>query len=305
MRQLKTIKNKYIRGIFILLFSCFFLSFFSLKAQKQQLSEESFDMINLDYPGLGKVKKAVLAANYNEAAKELLTYYRERTFVKHPDYNVAERNQFFGKPIAAADLEKADNALLHKFQPLIGLDYYDYGKDINWQYWPVKDNEVRWQLHRVYWWQSMGLAYRSSRNEKYANEWIFQFRDWVRKNAYGLSAENDSFAWRPLEVSLRIGSLPGTFNLFVSSPNFTPDFLLEFLKSYTEQTDYILPHNVEHGNHLLFEAQCILFGGCFFPELKKSIDWRKEGTDILDREIKKQVYPDGMQFELSPAYDVT
>ena len=26
---------------------------------------------------------------------------------------------------------------------------YNYGKDINWQYWPVQDNELRWQLHRL------------------------------------------------------------------------------------------------------------------------------------------------------------
>ena len=280
------------------------LAVFFVKAQHPGVSKESFDMINLDYPGLEKVKKAVLGADYNKAAKELLTYYRNRTFVKHPDYKVAERNQFFGKPIAAADLEKAENALQHKFQPLTGYDFFDYGKDINWEYWPVKDNEVRWQLHRVYWWQSMGLAYRNSRDEKYAKEWVFQFRDWIRKNAYGHSQENDRFAWRPLEVSERIYSLPGTFNLFITSPNFTPDFLLEFLASYTQQADYILPHNVERGNHLLFEAQRVLFAGCFFPELKNSTGWRKDGIDILAAEINKQVYPDGLQFELAPAYHV-
>src|SRR5690606_11616109 len=30
--------------------------------------------------------------------------------------------------------------------------------------------------------------------------------------------------------------------------------------------------------------------------------WRKSGIEILNTEIKKQIYPDGMQFELSPNY---
>jgi heparan-sulfate lyase len=184
------------------------LIFLFTKAQEPLLKKESFDILNLNYPGLEKVNKAVLAEKYNEAATTLLEYYRERTSVKHPEFNVADRAAFAGKPIETADQEKADNALLHKFKPHVGYDFFDYGKDINWQYWPVKDDEIRWQLHRVYWWQSLGLAYRSSGDEKFAKEWVYQFRDWVRKNPYGLSEENDRIAWRPLEVSERIYGLP-------------------------------------------------------------------------------------------------
>ncbi|PTT13340.1 heparinase, partial [Flavobacterium sp. HMWF030] len=199
---------------------------------------------------------------------------------------------------------KADNALLHQFKPQKGYGFFDYGKDINWDYWPVKDNEVRWQLHRVTWWQPMGMAYRSSGDEKYAKEWIFQFRDWEKKNYLGRSKENDQIAWRPLEVSERIQSLPGTFNLFVVSPNFTPAFLLEFLNSFSKQTAYIPQHYSKEGNHLLFEAQRVLGAGASFPELKLAEGWRKSGIEILNREIKLQVLADGVQWELSPTYHI-
>ena len=59
---------------------------------------------------------------------------------------------------------------------------YNYGKDINWEYWPVKDNELRWQLHRHKWFTPMGKAYRISSDEKYAKEWVFQYIDWIKKN---------------------------------------------------------------------------------------------------------------------------
>lgn len=271
-------------------------------ARQLPVTKESFSMINLSYPGLEKVNKLVRAGDYESAAAELLHYYRIRTNVKLTEYNREDKSKYVGKPIAKDAREKADNALLHQFQPHKGYGFFDYGKDINWQYWPVKDNEVRWQLHRMYWWQPMGLAYWSTGDEQYAREWTYQFSDWVIKNPLGLSKDNDQYAWRPLEVSERLQSLPGTFNMFINSANFTPQFLLEFLKSYNQQAGYIPSHYSELGNHLLFEAQRLITAGCFFPELKDAEEWRKSGVAVLNREIKKQVYADGMQFELSPTY---
>ncbi|WP_264530912.1 heparin-sulfate lyase HepC [Flavobacterium sp. N502540] len=273
-------------------------------AQEKQLTKESFDVVNLHYPGLEKVNQLYNSGKYDEAARALLTYYRERKNIKNPDFNVGDEARFRGKDIGKANQLKADNALLHQFQPHKGYGYFDYGTDINWDYWPVKDNEVRWQLHRVTWWQPMGMAYRSSGDEKYAKEWVSQFRDWERKNVLGRSKENDQIAWRPLEVSERIQSLPGTFNLFVVSPNFTPAFLMEFLNSFSKQTAYIPKNYSKEGNHLLFEAQRVLGAGASFPELKAAEEWRKSGIEILNREIKLQVLPDGVQWELSPIYHV-
>jgi heparan-sulfate lyase len=273
-------------------------------AQEKEITKTSFDNVNLTYPGLEKVNKLFEAGKYTDAANELLTYYRTRKNSKLSDFNLGDEAKFKGKEIGKADQEKADNALLHQFKPQKGYGFFDYGKDINWDYWPVKDNEIRWQLHRVTWWQSMGIAYRASGEEKYAKEWIFQFRDWEKKNYLGRSIENNHIAWRPLEVSERIQSLPGTFNLFVASPNFTPAFLMEFLNSFDKQTAYIPENYSKEGNHLLFEAQRVLGAGAFFPELKKAEEWRKSGIEVLNREIKLQVLPDGVQWELSPTYHI-
>jgi heparan-sulfate lyase len=280
------------------------LTFWFSNAQETAINKESFDVINLNYSGLEKVNQLYNSKKYDEAARELLNYYKNRKNIKNPDFNVGDETRFRGKDIGKANQEKADNALLHLFKPQKGYGFFDYGKDINWDYWPVKDNEVRWQLHRITWWQPMGMAYRSTGDEKYAKEWILQFRDWEKKNYLGRSAENDSIAWRPLEVSERLQSFPGTFNLFVVSPNFTPSFLLEFLNSFNKQAAYIPKHYSKEGNHLLFEAQRILSAGASFPELKQAEEWRKSGIEILNREIKKQVLLDGVQWELSPTYHV-
>ncbi|PIF70321.1 heparin-sulfate lyase HepC [Flavobacterium sp. 2] len=293
---------KNLKNIISILFLSLTTSF--VNAQETLIKKENFDVVNLNYAGLEKAKKLFDAAQYNEAAKELLSYYRNRKNIKHPDFNVGDADRFKGKDVGKANQEKADNALQHKFQPIKGYSYFDYGADIDWNYWPIKDNEMRWQLHRVNWWQPMGIVYRSTGDEKYAKEWIAQFRDWEKKNPLGLSKDNDRYAWRPLEVSDRVQSLPGTFNLFVSSPNFTPAFLMEFLNCYAKQASYIPAHYTKDGNHLLFEAQRILGAGAFFPELKEASEWRKSGIEILNREIKLQVLADGVQWELSPTYHV-
>lgn len=48
-------------------------------ADAQQLRQEAFELINLDYPGLEKVKAACSRQKWEAAAQELLNYYRSRT----------------------------------------------------------------------------------------------------------------------------------------------------------------------------------------------------------------------------------
>lgn len=164
----------------------------------------------------------------------------------------------------------------------------------------------------------MGKAYRVSGDEKYAKEWAYQYIDWIKKNPlvkmdkkeYELvsdgkikgEVENVRFAWRPLEVSNRLQDQTTQFQLFLPSPSFTPDFLTEFLVNYHKHAVHILANYSDQGNHLLFEAQRMIYAGAFFPEFKEAPAWRKSGIDILNREINVQVYNDGGQFELDPHY---
>lgn len=282
-------------------------------AGAQELRREAFDLLNLDYPGLEKVKEACGRQDYQLAAGELLDYYRHRSGVVQPDIDL--------KNLKISDKEQkwADDALEHTFFVHYGYQpSFNYGKDINWEYWPVQDNELRWQLHRHKWFTPMGKAYRISGDEKYAREWVYQYMDWIKKNpntqveaeVYEIGsagevkdiAENARFAWRPLEVSNRLQDQTVQFVLFVDAEAFTPEFLTEFLVNYNAHARHIMGNYSAQGNHLLFEAQRIVYAGAFFPEFKEAAAWRKSGVDILNREIAKQVYADGGQYELDPHY---
>lgn len=282
---------------------CFCLLQLTYAKADTPIDKNSFNIINLNYPGLENVKRAVEAGKYNEAASALLQYYRIKIGQKNPDFSNLEIQVDTTGQVDAKSQETVNNAMLHRFKTQEAYGFFDFGKDIDWKLWPVKDNEVRWQLHRVKWWLTMAVVYRKTKNEAYAKEWMLQFADWTTKNPLGLSADNDKFAWRPLEVSDRIQNLIPTVSIFINSPSFTPAFLMDFLKSYHQQAEYLPSHYAAEGNHRLFEAQRTLFAGASFPELKGAVEWRKSGIEVLNAEIKKQVYPDGMQFELSPVYD--
>lgn len=275
----------------------------------QELNEEVFPVVNLDYPGLEKVKSLHEAGKNKESMEALLKYYRSRKGVNHPDIDL--NNVTINKEEQAW----ADDGLKHVFFVHKGYQpSYFYGEDIDWRYWPVKDNELRWQLHRTKWWQPMGKAYHVSKDEKYAKEWVYQYTDWIRKNPLAdkplansseqenADWENVRFAWRPLEISHRLQDQTMQFLLFLSSPHFTPEFLSRFLTNYDKHANRLLHNYSDQGNHLLFEAQRMVYAGTFFPELKGAETWRESGIGILNKEIKRQVYDDGMQYELDPHY---
>ena len=277
-------------------------------------ASDIWSKLDLSRPGLEKVGECCAAGNFDAAASALLDYYRTRTGV-----STMEIPDPANVKISSSQQKMADDALEHRFFVMDGYDVYCYGEDIDWKYWPVRDNELRWQLHRHKWFTPMGRAYRVSGDEKYAREWVRQYLDWIAKNPLvSLEAdefemkgsrgdlsdaqENMRFAWRPLEVSHRVQDQVFQFQLFVDAQAFTPEFLLAFLENYHRQTEYLRNHYSKKGNHLLFQAQRIFYAGAFFPEFKDAALWRQDGITILNREILKQVYPDGGHWELDPHY---
>ena len=75
--------NKTLKYIVLLAIACFVS-----KGYAQELKSEVFSLLNLDYPGLEKVKALHQEGKDEDAAKALLDYYRARTNVKTPDINL-------------------------------------------------------------------------------------------------------------------------------------------------------------------------------------------------------------------------
>ena len=273
--------------------------------------KDVFSLLDLDRPGLEQVKACCDNHQWKKASEALLDYYRTREDIYIPGQE--------SRDASPTDMLWADDALGHTFH-VLEEPVWNYGKNINWEYWPVKDIEMRVQLHRQGWWTSLAKAYCTSGDEKYAREYVYEFRDWVRKNPYkpfgidqkgtvssgalGVDSPNECFAWRPLEVGIRLLRWCMQFALLVDSESFTPAFLMEFLRSYHQNAAVLMGSFSPSGNHLIHQSSGVIRAGICFPEFKDADSWIKAGVDNLNREISRQSFPDGCHFELDPGYHI-
>ena len=270
-----------------------------------------FALLDLDRPGLEQVKACCSDEKWDDASKALLDYYRTRQGIYIPGQDDREASE--------KDRLWADDALKHTFHVLEDT-VWNYGRHIDWEYWPVKDIEMRVQLHRQGWWTSLGKVYCTTGKEKYAREYVYEFRDWVKKNPYNpfgidqkgtvssgaldIDSANECFAWRPLEIGIRLLRWVMQFDLFLDSRHFTPEFLMEFLRSYHQNASVLMQSFSPSGNHLIHQSSGIIRAGICFPEFKDAESWVRAGADNLNAEIARQSYPDGCHIELDPGYHI-
>lgn len=255
-------------------------------------------ILNLDFPGLEKVKAAAGKKDIPSAMNELLTYYRNRSLGKSPKADRRQKKESLGMALSAVEKRYAEDALKHYF---VGQPIYpssDRGADIDWETNPQKDNEWIWQLHRMYWWTPLAKAYWSSGDETYAREWSVELIDWVKKNPLDGKHPN---AWRTIETGQRGVNFTTHFEYFIDSPSFTAETLFHLLKSVEDHGNHLLK-NRGGNNWLLFESEGLVAIGCYFPELLRAKTWREEGIRRFASEIKAQVFPDGVHLELSTSY---
>lgn len=99
----------------LLIFCLALLTAAGLCAQEQQAL---YEMLNLDYPGLEKVKQAADKGDWKRADKELLKYYRARNTVKITDIDMENVT------INKEEQKWADESLEHKFHAHKGYESY-------------------------------------------------------------------------------------------------------------------------------------------------------------------------------------
>jgi heparan-sulfate lyase len=252
--------------------------------------------LNLDFTGLERVKTKVEEPKI--AMNELLTYFRNGGAGKHPlDKN--KKNSFWGNCASLKDIEVADNALKHIFVGQPSYPPYFCGEDIDWSTSPVPDNEWVWQLNRMGFWNAMGKAYWHTGDEKYAKAWTEQLTDWVRKNP---NDKQHHYAWRSIEAGIRGHQWMELFQRFVDSPSFTPEVLTTFLNSCYDHASFLMTKYRTGSNWALMEAEGLAFIAIIFPQFRDAEIWRTEAIRRLNVETTAQVYPDGLQRELSLGY---
>lgn len=283
------------------------------------IDENAFSLLNLDYPGLEKVKEWKDKGNNYYAAVELLKYYRERSNVFNPKVDL------INPTLTANEKNIADQALKYRFyinnyfyesQGADGLYvYYSFANNgaINWEYIPsgVTDQEFRYQKHRLNWMEYQAKAYRVTKDENYVKSIISVYSDWLKTypcpvgTTFPSSEGNDvNYQWKGLQTSTRVMSQSDILPYIVQSGNFTPEYLTSWLTAYAQSVECIRANYYSDSNILISQAQAVATAGMLMPEFKNAETWRKEGCDKLSAQLDAQFLADGVQYELDPSYHI-
>jgi len=261
-----------------------------------------FGALNLDYPGLERTKELVEAGELESAKSAFVDYIKSR---RRPRYFVDWR-QMPGpheRPETPHVSRAAQDALQLKYT-VCGIPHRFHG-EIDWTANPTDpfDPEWTWQLGRFHWWRDLGRAYWESGDGKYARQFVRELRSWIGSNPMPEGCDNSvGSRWRTIECGIRLcGSWPMAFYHFLPSPSFTDDDVVMMIASMAQQAEY-LHRYPQGGNWLTMEANGMGHVGVLFPEFKRAEAWRGDAIARLHRELDEQVYPDGVQKELTSGY---
>jgi hypothetical protein len=253
--------------------------------------------IDLSRPALAGVKPGDRHA--------LAEYFRHRST---PRYYIAPGEMANPRP-ASPDLARAEAALRHE---VVSIGYpYAFRGPIDWHFDLTAEpgskyaanNEWTWQLNRHAEWIALSRAYRDTGDEKYAREFVAQMTQWARECPMPADAANGPrSAWRTIETGIRAAQVwPELWYRFVLSPAMTDDALLTFLRAYIDHAHHLMAFHTT-GNWLAMEGNGLFHVGVLFPEFKDAAAWRETAGKWIYDELDNQVYPDGVQVELTSGY---
>lgn len=270
--------------------------------------QEFFQLLNLELPGLIKVKEAVAAADWDKAKEELCEYYLKR---ENPKYYYGPAEQ--PEPDPRYNAQTAELICAHLIRN------YQFARDIDWNVNPTEnqDREWTWGLNRHYHFVDLARAYWYTGQDRYAEEFACQLLDWlidmqVPEGESGWTARYSSNGWRTIETGIRMFStwIPSWFYL-QNAEGFMVDARISFLKSLIEHARYLYKFNTSGDNGGLEHNWCVMeFNGLFhigllFPEFKEANQWLERAVLGLTNAAERQIYPDGAQWELAPGYHNT
>jgi len=241
----------------------------------------------------------------------------KKIFLLSENFKSEIMEKYFSKNLEQ-HLFVANNVLNNKFYSFnIAVNFK---QDINWNLdpitkktWPKKfwadisytdksfaSVKFVWEINRFYFIVSLGIVYKFTKDKKYANKIIQIINSWLEQNPYPIGVNWTS----SIESGIRLTN-------FIWGLSFLKDYTFskQDLKSINSFVFFHARHIDKYpskysssNNHLIAEGFGLFISGVYFPYLKNSKHWFIKGKDILEKQVLRQIFPDGGSFEYSTTY---
>lgn len=257
--------------------------------------EGLFSALDLQRPELDAVRQAHAAGDLPGACHALLAHYEQR-FAAPSD---PEKETWFRPKTAGADAILAGEFTFYGLSAQVpqrtdgGLDWTHSG--------PNQDREWAWGLNRHSHLNVLLEAYLGSGETQYLAVIDKHLQDWVLNSPYP-GVKSSTPQWRGLEAALRMSPWSRIFAMVQHDAGFSPATRILMLSSLPEHTHYLRHFHAQTGNWLTMEMNGLLTIALTWPEFLDAQDWVTYAIDQLVPEMARQVYPDGVQMELTSHY---
>jgi asparagine synthase (glutamine-hydrolysing) len=155
------------------------------------------------------------------------------------------------------------------------------------------DPKLIWEPNRLAIVYTLVRAYAANGDERYPAAFWALVEDWKHHNPPQLG-----FNWKcGQEASLRLMAWCFGLYAFSVSRHTTPERVVQLVTligAHAERIEANIDYaRSQKNNHALSEATGMLTVGLLFPELKRSSRWLRLGREILEKEVRRQIYDDG------------
>lgn len=265
-------------------------------------------------------------SHFPDSTEGLFTHFRTQkasTFFAafdDPEATQEELRNHFGTDRERL-IKHADSIIEGRFY-LFGKSEFDFGNPIDWHLEPVSrkrspllhwslideidavasgDKKIVWELNRHQYFATLGRAYWTTGDERYAKTFATQLSEWMDQNPPKLGLN-----WMSsLEVAFRAISWLWALNFFKDSTHLSPELytrVLKYLYLHARHLETYLSTYSSPNTHLTGEALGLFYLGTVLPEFRDAARWREKGRAILLDELKRHVLADGVYFERASYY---
>ena len=251
-------------------------------------------------------------ANWPQEWERLL---RQSDDYLHRRFSIFQQTAHFDRLADQAEASESGQGIEQIGHTINNQDIDWHREPVSGKRWPLKfygdivytgeagigDVKYPWELSRHHHLVTLAQVYFLTQDETYAAAIVDHMTSWIRHNPPFLGVN-----WlSPLEIGIRIINWVWSLSLIRDSAALTPEFCRTILNSVAVQGDHVF-HNLQIGyyanNHLIGEAAGLAIGGVFFSNLPRATKWHKTGLSILEKEIIKQIHPDGGGVEQAMSY---